>query len=136
MKFYVTTVLPYVNVATKLFTEINAKVEDPNTSNKEFKRFVNGKEDDMRSQFEDKVKGLNVTQGVLLVKLISRQTDLNIYKMLQEFKNPFVAIKWQAWARVNGMNINQKYNPADEPDLENIMDELGYPLPASYALRK
>ena len=133
MKFYVTTILPYVNAATKLFVDINAKVEDENISKRECRKYINTREEEMRSSFEDKVKGLNVTQGVLLVKLIARQTDMNIYKMLLEFKNPLVAVKWQLWARVNGMNLDKKYDPTQEPDLENIMEELGYPLPAGYA---
>src|ERR1035437_5640729 len=132
MRFYVTTVLPYVNAATKLFKEINAEVEDPDISRKESRQFIKSREEELRTQFEDKVKELNVTQGVLLVKLIARQTDMNIYKMLLEFKNPFVAIKWQAWARINGMNLDKKYHPEEEHDLELIMEDLGYPLPVSY----
>ena len=132
MRYYVTTILPYLNAATKLFGEINKETEDENISRKEHRKFINTKEDEMRTEFEDKVRGLNTTQAVLLVKLIARQTDVNIYEMLQEFKNPFTAIKWQAWARLNGMNLNRKYDPVEEPDLENIMDELGYPLPGNY----
>lgn len=133
MKFYVTTILPYLDAATKLFKEVNAKVNEEGISRKAKKQYVSMREEEMRTQFEDKVKALNVTQGTLLVKLISRQTELNIYKILQEFKNPLTAIKWQAWGRVNGMNLDRKYNPEEENDLENIMDELGYPLPPSYA---
>ncbi|MES2703189.1 MAG: DUF4294 domain-containing protein [Bacteroidota bacterium] len=133
MKFYVTTILPYLDAATKTFKEIDAKVNEPGVSRRERKDFVNAKEDQMRSQFEDKVKSLNVTQGVLLVKLISRQTNMNLYKILQEFKNPLTAVKWQVWGRVNGMNLDRKYHPEEERDLENIMDELGYPLPGGYA---
>ena len=135
MKFYVKTILPYLNASVQLFKDINAKSSDENASRKDKRNYINAKEDEMRSQFEDKIKLLNVTQGVLLVKLIVRQTDLNIYKGLREFKNPLVAIKWQSWALVNGMNLDRKYHPEDEPDLENIMYELGYPLPASYAGR-
>ena len=133
MKFYVTTILPYLNAATKLFNEVNDKLEHEDLSRRERKAFISSKEETMRTQFEDKVKTLNVTQGALLVKLIARQTDANIYRMLQDFKNPFVALKWQAWARMNGMNLDRKYHPEEERDLENIMEELGYPLPAAYA---
>jgi len=132
MKFYVTTILPYLDAATKLFKDVNAKAEQPGVSRKERRNYINSREEEMRVQFEDKIKTLNVTQGALLVKLISRQTELNLYKLLQEFKNPLVAIKWQTWARFNGMNLDRKYHPEEEQDLENIMDELGYPLPASY----
>ena len=135
MKYYVTTILPYLNAATKLFTDINVKVNEPGISRRERRKYINAKEDEMRDKFEDKVKTLNVTQGVLLMKLIARQTDVNIYSMLTEFKNPLVAVKWQLWARLNGMNLDKRYDPAQEPDLENIMYELRYPLPDSYAIK-
>ena len=132
-KFYVTTVMPYVNAATKVFNEISLKTQDPGVSRKERKQFISEREDEMRTQFEDKVKDLNITQGRLLVKLIARQTNVNIYSILREFRNPLMAIKWQTWARLNGMDLDRKYDPAAEPVLENIMYDLGYPLPASYA---
>lgn len=132
MKFYVTTILPYLDAATKLFKEVDRKVHEEGISKRERRQYVNGREDDMRTEFEERVKKLNVTQGKLLVKLIARQTELNIYEMLQEFKNPLTAIKWQTWARVNGMNLDRKYRPDEEKDLENIMYELGYPLPPGY----
>lgn len=131
-KYYITTILPYVNATTQLFKEINAKADDPNVSRREYKAFIAAKQDQMKTEFEDKIKALNVTQGGLLVKLIARQTNLNLYKMIADVKNPFVAMKWQSWALVNGMNLDKKYHPEDEPMLEKIMAELGYPLPASY----
>lgn len=133
MKYYVTTILPYLDAATRLFKDIDAKANDESISKKERKRYIAEKEDVVRTEFEDKVRNLNVTQGVLLIKLIARQSNINIYQALQEFKNPVTAVKWQVWARVHGLNLDRKYHPDEEPDLENIMDELGYPLPASYA---
>ena len=134
MRFYVTTILPYLNAATKLFNDLEAKTNDPSLTRKERRTYINDREEEMRTQFDDKIKDLNVTQGVLLVKLIARQTNANIYQLLTEFKNPFVAIKWQAWARLHGINLDKKYDPSYEPDLESIMEDLGYPLPNSYAI--
>jgi len=134
MRYYVTTILPYLDAATKLFNEINVKLQDPSVGRKERKAFIHKKEEEMRDEFEDKVTSLNVTQGELLVKLIGRQTNVNIYKILSSFKNPLVAIKWQAWARLHGMNLDKKYRPEEEPKLELIMESLGYPLPACYAV--
>ena len=135
MKYYVTTILPYLEQAVRLFNELDAKINDPNVSKKERKAFVNTKEDELRVKFEDEVKKLNETQGMLLVKLIGRQTGVNIYSMLQEFKNPLTAVRWQTWARLNGFNLNKRYNPDDEPQLERIMEHLGYPLPPFYEER-
>lgn len=132
MRYYVKSILPYLNAATKLFNEINAKFSEPDLGRADRRHFVNRKEDEMRTKFEVQVKQLNTTQGILLIKLIARQTGLNIYKIISDFKNPFEAMKWQTWARLNGHNINKRYDPATEPDLEQIMRGLGYPLPAFY----
>lgn len=132
-KYYITTILPYVNATTQLFKEVNEKENDPSISRKEYKRFITARQDEMKNRFEDKIKALNVTQGQLLIKLIARQTNLNIYKMVSEVKNPIAAMKWQSWALLNGMNLDRKYHPEEEPMLESIMNELGYPLPDGYA---
>jgi predicted ribosome quality control (RQC) complex YloA/Tae2 family protein len=132
-KYYVKTILPYLNEANRLFSEMNKKMTEPGLSKKDRKRFMNEKEDEVRDRFESKIKGLNETQGVLLVKLIARQTGVNIYAMMQEFKNPLTAVRWQAWARINGFNLNRRYHPEEEPLLEQVMTSLGYPLPALYS---
>lgn len=133
MRYYVTTILPYLDEAVRLFSEIDEKLNDPDLDRKTRRAFINAQEERVRTRFEEKIRDLNTTQGVLLVKLIARETGLNIYGMLSDFKNPVAALKWQAWAKVNGFNLNRKYHPSDEPDLEQIMEGLGYPLPVFYA---
>ena len=127
MRYYVISVLPYVNAATTLFIDINNKLAT-GIRGAEKRRYIAQQEGAMRDRFEDKVKKLNETQGVLLIKLIQRQTGLNIYAILQETKGALPALKYQTWARLNGLNLSRRYHPEDEPDLERIMDNLGYPL--------
>ena len=131
-RYYVQTVLPYLEHATTLFNEINADVHNSSLSPRQRKRLINAKEDLIRNRFEAKVKALNETQGILLVKLIARQTGVNIYSMLKEFKNPLTAVKWQTWARLNGFNLNKRYEPDEEILLEQVMLSLDYPLPHFY----
>ncbi|MFN4247454.1 MAG: DUF4294 domain-containing protein [Flavipsychrobacter sp.] len=132
MRYYVTTILPYLDAATAMMNELNRKEHDPNISRRERKDFVNRKEEEIRQRFENEISKLNETQGVLLVKLIARQSGENIYGKMEEYKNTFYAMKWQAWARFHGFNLNKKYDPYEEPMLEHIMQSLGYELPAKY----
>jgi hypothetical protein len=131
MKYYVTTVLPYVNEAVLLHKELEAKTAE-GLGRKERKAFVQQREDELRQKFDAEVKALNETQGVLMVKLIARQTGVNIHDMLKEYKNRFEATKWLAWGKLHGFNLGRKYNPDNEIMLENIMEDLGYPLPGFY----
>lgn len=131
MKYYVTTVLPYVNEAVRLHHELEEKTAE-GLGRKERKAFVLQREEALRQKFDAEVKALNETQGVLMVKLIARQTGVNIYDMLKEYKNRFEATKWLAWGKLHGFNLGRKYNPDSEIMLENIMEDLGYPLPGFY----
>lgn len=135
MKYYVTTVMPYVNEAVALQQELEAKIAGEQLSRKERKQLVKKREEALKARYEDEVKKLNETQGVLMIKLIARQTGVNIYDMLSEYKNPLAATKWLGWARLHGFNINKRYDPDKEPILENIMESLDYPLPSFYEER-
>lgn len=136
MRYYVKTVMPYVNEGTRIFTEINHKLAEPSLSHKERKHYIASREKEIKTNFEDKIKKLNTTQGVLLVKLMARQTGMNLYHVLQEVKGNLAAMEYQVWAKLNGFNLNRDYHPEEEKDLESIMIGLGYPLPASYSVNK
>lgn len=132
MRYNVTCIMPYLIEATALFNEIHAKLNDPALTGRARKQYIASKEIFVRTRFEEKIKALNETQGVLLIKLAARQTGFNIYQQLADFKGTIPAVKWQTWARIHGFNLNRKYHPEEEPDLEHIMRNLGYPLPAFY----
>ncbi len=132
MKYYVKTILPYLDQAVALFNEMEERVNDPNMSKKEQKAYIRSKQDDLKEKFEDEIKDLNETQGVLLIKLVSRQTGANIYHIIKDYKSRTAAIKWQSWSVLHGFNLNKKYHPSEEPWLERIMKGYGYPLPEFY----
>lgn len=124
LKYLIKTVLPYVNNAVKLFNDIDLTTR--NMDKKSKRKYIKSKEKEINLKFESKLKQLNITQGKLLVKLIHRQLSINIYDILKELKNPISAAYYQAWARVNGINLNEDYNPNNEKDIETIMTKLGY----------
>lgn len=132
MKYYVTTILPYLDEAVLLFKEIDQKLNSEHLQGKARRQFIRDKESIVRNRFENRITSLNETQGVLLIKLTARETGFNLYQQLSDFKGIMPALKWQAWAKFHGFNLNRKYHPEEEHDLEQIMRSLGYPLPASY----
>jgi len=124
MKHYVKIVLPYANEAIRLFYEIDQVTADMSRRNR--KRYIKGREKEIKEHFEDKLRDLNITQGRLLVKLINRQLKTNCYDIVRELKNPITAAYYQGWAKMNGIDLNDDYDPEKEPELERIMRSLGY----------
>lgn len=132
MKYYVTTILPYLDAADKVMAGLDKQEHDPSVSKRQRKNYLDEQEQIIHQRFDAEISKLNETQGVLLIKLIARQSATNIYGKLSEYKSTLYALRWQAWAKLHGFNLNRRYNPDDEPMLEHIMVSLGYPLPAAY----
>ena len=124
MKHYVKIVLPYANEAIRIFYDIEQQTASMHKKNR--RKYIKTKEQDIKVNFEDKLSALNITQGRLLVKLINRQLKTNCYKIVRELKNPVTAAYYQSWAKLNGIDLNDNYNPENEPELERIMRALGY----------
>jgi hypothetical protein len=123
MKFYVKSVLPYANKAVALFNEIDQATV--NMSNGERRRYVKSREREIKSEFEDQLKKLNVTQGRLLVKLINKKSNRTCFNIISYLHNPIKANSYQAWSKLNGIDLNEDYNPMENVNLERILQKLG-----------
>lgn len=124
MKYYVKTILPYLNQAVTLFGEIEQTTASMNKRDR--RKYIRSREQEIKSKFQEPLSNLNITQGRYLVKLIHRQLSFNCYDIVRDLKNPITAAYYQSWARLNGINLNEDYDPHKEADLERIMKSLGY----------
>jgi len=125
-------VYPFAKLAGQKFIEYQ-KVVESMPSKRERRRAMKEAEDKLREQFEDDIKRLTFNQGVILIKLIDRETRHTSYGVLREFRGFFPAMFWQGLGRIFGFNLRTKYDPEGEDALiEEIVQqiELGYlPLP-------
>lgn len=124
MKHYVKMILPYVDTAVNLFHQIAHTTEGMSKKNRRF--YIRSQENEIKAHFDDRLASLNITQGRLLVKLINRQLDKTCYSIVKELRNPFSAAYYQSVARLNGIDLNEDYDPEGNRDLELIMRGLGY----------
>ena len=74
-------------------------------------------ENKIRTEFEEDVKRLTITQGRILIKLIDRETGNTTYQVLQNVKGNVSAVFWQAIARIFGSNLKSEYDPYGEDEL-------------------
>ncbi len=124
LKYYVSTVIPYANEAIRLFHELNQRTDG--LSARERRTYIRSQEKLIKTNFEDQLKQLNITQGRLLVKLINRQLKTPCYQIIKDLKNPVSAAYYQSWAGLNGIPLNKHYLREEEPDLEQALRALGY----------
>lgn len=86
------------------------------------KNLLDKAEKHMMKQFEKDLRNMTVSEGVILVKLIDRQTGETGFELLQQLKGKFSAFMWQSIARIFGQNLKDDYDGSGEDVwIENIV---------------
>ena len=98
-------------------------------SEKEQKAYIDTAEKEIMAQFEKEVKRLTVTQGIILVKLIDRETGRTSYQVIRELKGNITAFFWQGIARIFGNNLKTEYDPDDQ---DKIMEDIVLGIEAGF----
>lgn len=124
LKYNVYKVYPYANTAAFLLKDVHAKL-DALPSKEARKKYLKGLEKDLNKRFKGELEEFTISQGVVLVKLINRQTGRNCFDIISEVKGSFNAVVWQGVALVFGNNLRREYEPEGrDRDMEQIVREL------------
>ena len=96
---------------------------------KEQKAYINQAEKEIMGRFEKEVRRLTVSQGIILVKLIDRETGRTSYQVIRELKGGFTAFFWQGIARIFGNNLKTEYDPYGQ---DKIMEDIVLGIEAGF----
>lgn len=104
---------PYAKVAGYRLKMLDEHLATLKTE-KERKAYIEQEEKEIMDKFEQDVKKLTITQGIILVKLIDRETGRTSYEVIKDIKGGFTAFFWQGIARLFGNNLKLQYDPVGE----------------------
>ena len=82
--------------------------------NKDRRKFLDKVEIELREEYEGDLKRLTITQGVILIKLVDRETGDTSFELVKQFRGGFSAFFWQSVARLFGHNLKLNYDPMGE----------------------
>lgn len=119
---------PYARLAGHMFREYSRQLMELETE-KERNQFISEAEEEIRQNFEEDLKRLTFSQGLILIKLIDRETDQTSYHILKELRGAFSAVFWQSLGRIFGYDLREEYDPyGDDRQIEEIVQliEEGY----------
>jgi len=111
---------PYAKIAGVELKELDRQLATLKNQ-KEQKAYVKEAEKMIMDKFEKEVKRLTITQGIILVKLIDRETGITSYEVIKDLKGGITAFFWQGIARIFGNNLKAEYDPADE---DKIIEDI------------
>ncbi len=112
---------PYARLAGNMFREYSEILLEIDNE-RDRRRFTEAVEKQIRSQFEEDLKRLTFSQGLILIKLIDRETQHTSYEVLREFRGAFSAVFWQSFGRLFGFNLKTQYDPyGDDKMIEEVV---------------
>jgi hypothetical protein len=121
---YVQKVYPYAVITAKLLDEYEHDLANISTES-DRKLYVKLAEAELRAEFEEEVKGMTITQGRILVKLIDRQTGHTSYDLVKQLRGSFQAWMWQGIAKIFGNDLKSEYDPeGDDRLVESIVRRI------------
>lgn len=120
-------VYPYAVITAIKVREFEEIIKNAKTD-KERKEKMKIAEDELKEQFEDDVKDMTFKQGLLLIKLIDRETGVTSFELIKEFRGRFMASFYQTVGRLFGYNLKTTYDPeGEDKEVEKIVQliEIG-----------
>jgi hypothetical protein len=111
---------PYARIAGVKLKELDDHLATLE-SDKERKEYVEQAEKEIMKEFEKDVRHLTVTQGIILVKLIDRETGQTSYQVIKDLKGGFTAFFWQGIARIFGNNLKTEYDAIGQ---DRVMEDI------------
>jgi len=119
---------PYAKIAGTKLKELDEQLADLENE-KERKAYVQSAEKAIMGEFEKEVKRLTVSQGIILVKLIDRETGRTSYQVIKDLKGGFTAFFWQGIARLFGNNLKAEYDPGNK---DRVIEDIVLGIDAGF----
>lgn len=117
------TVYPLLKLVRSEYARINKELEAYYEGERE-KEFLKWYEKYARESYMHHLSVLNVRQGRLFLKMVSRELDISPYELIKKYRNGFRAVVWQGAAHVFLANLKTEYHPDKNPMIEHIMRKL------------
>lgn len=113
-------VYPYAIRTRSVVDSLNMQLANT-TDKKERRELIKQTEKELFGKFEKEIRGLTVSQGKVLLKLISRETNQTAYELIKEYKGGLPAAFWQGVARLFGENLKTRYDSISE---DKVLEEI------------
>jgi hypothetical protein len=124
LRYNVGIVYPYAVKASVILKDVDSVMNSLNSKEAK-KQYARNKEIELNREFKDQLTDLTITQGQLLVKLISRQTGRNCYDIIRDLKGGMNAGIFQIMAKLFDNNLKNHYDAiGEDATIEAIVKEL------------
>ena len=113
--------LPYAKIGKQRLDELELRIAD--MPKRERKEAIKQAEKDLLADFSDELKACTISQGMVLLKLIDRETGRTSYVLVDELRGKIRAGFYQTFARLFGYNLKSQYDPRNNKE-DNLIERI------------
>lgn len=122
---------PYAVAAKKIVARADSTIAADKLKRVKRDRYIDKVQKELFNVFEKPLRGLTISQGALLMKLIDREIGKSSYDIIKDYKNGIAAKFWNGIAKMFGSDLKKPYDPEGEDkeveDLVVIWKEGDFP---------
>lgn len=104
-------VYPYALVGRKMMRQVDSTIASDVRLRSERSRYVKDVERELFHIFEKDIRGMTVSQGVVLLRLVDRECGMSGYEIIKTYESGFAAGFWQLVARLFSQDLRTRYDP-------------------------
>ena len=124
MIYNLKVIYPYVMKVKEVVDNLNTQLAKM-TNNQEKHKLIKQTEKQLFGQFEKDVRKMTYTQGKLMLKLISRETNETTYGLIKNYKGGLTASFWYTVGLVFQEDLKAKYDSiGEDKKLETVVRKL------------
>jgi len=87
-------------------------------------KYIKQTEKAIKEDFMNDLKKLSKTQGLLLMKLVHRESGKTTYQILKHYRGNAETMFWGGMAIIYGADIKVSYDPVEDYQIEHIIRSL------------
>jgi hypothetical protein len=119
---YALVVYPYAKEAIRIFRETERATTE--MKDRQRRRYVKKLQKELETEFEKPLKNLTRTQGYVLVKMIERELDTDIYALIKSLRGGMTASYWGTFSRFYGFRLKEGYIKGKDPILDVVLQDF------------
>jgi len=124
MKFrrYAAIVYPYAKEAIKIFRE--TEYVTSTMKKRKRKKHIKKLQSDLKIKFEEPLKKLTKLQGKILIKMIERELDKNMFTLISGLRGKFAAFYWHNASKLYSYNLKEGYQEGKYEILDAVLKDF------------
>ena len=121
-KRYAAFVYPYAKEAIKIFRETEHATQT--MKRRKRKKHIKKLQEELDEKFEEPLKRMTKLQGKILIKMIERELNRDMYSLIAELRGKFQAFYWHNASKLYSYDLKEGYNEGKYEILDAVLQDF------------